>query len=126
MTTRTLSLFGATFLILGAVTGCGSPVDPGVDPTQEALNPQPSNLSTSSAQISGCPVFPADNPWNQDISGVPVDPNSAAYVASMSGSTKFLHPDFGSDPSYGIPWMSVSGSQPMVPMSFAYADESDA
>jgi hypothetical protein len=70
-------------------------------------------------------IFPADNPWNTDISSAPVDPNSDAYMAHMNGATKFLHPDFGSDPTYGIPYISVPGSQPKVPVTFDYADESD-
>jgi hypothetical protein len=75
--------------------------------------------------LLGCPVFPADNPWNRDVSADPVDPRSDAYIASMSGGTRFLHPDFGSNPDYGIPWSSVPGTQPRVPMAFDYADESD-
>jgi hypothetical protein len=74
--------------------------------------------------VAGCPVFPADNSWNRDVSGDPVDPGSDAYVASI-GAGRFLHPDFGSDPTYGIPWITVPGSQPRVPVSFYYADESD-
>jgi len=75
--------------------------------------------------LLGCPVFPADNPWNRDVSADPVDPRSDAYIASMNGGSRFLHPDFGSNPDYGIPWTSVPGTQPRVPMSFVYADESD-
>jgi hypothetical protein len=30
-------------------------------------------------------VFPADNPWNQDISKLPIDPNSAQIIASIGG-----------------------------------------
>jgi len=43
----------------------------------------------------------------------------------MNGPTKFLHPDFGSAPDYGIPWTVVPGTQALVPMSFDYAEESD-
>ena len=75
--------------------------------------------------IAGCAVFPADNPWNRDVSGDPVDPRSDAYIAAMSGGSAFLHPDFGSDPTYGIPWTTVPASQPLVPMAFFYDDESD-
>jgi hypothetical protein len=70
-------------------------------------------------------VFPSDNPWNRDVSSDPVDSRSDAYIRSMNGSSTNLHPDFGSDPSYGIPWTTVSGSQPKVPISFDNADESD-
>src|SRR3954466_11313567 len=80
--------------------------------------------SGRAATLAGCPVFPPDNEWNRDISGDAVDPRSDAYIASM-GPGRFLHPDFGSDASYGIPWTSVPGTQPRVPMSFDYDDESD-
>jgi hypothetical protein len=73
--------------------------------------------------IGGCPVFPANNPWNRDVSRDPVDPSSDAYIGSLGGN---LHPDFGSDPSYGIPYVVVPASQPSVPIDFtAYGDESD-
>ncbi len=86
--------------------------------------------------IGGCPIFavpqtptPDNNSWwNVDISDVnafPVDPNNDAYMASMNAGATHLHPDFGSDPSYGIPWITVPGNQPKVPMTFTYSDESD-
>ena len=77
--------------------------------------------------IGGCEVFPSDNAWNQDISQLPVDPRSNAYIASISADgDRFLHPDFGSNPSYGIPYLVVPASQPLVPINFlAYGDESD-
>src|SRR5688500_10553861 len=37
--------------------------------------------------------FPADNPWNTDVSAMPVDPNSAALIAACG--TRGLHADFG-------------------------------
>jgi len=69
------------------------------------------------------PVFPPDNPWNWDISQHAVHPKSDAYVRSI-GADKPLHPDFGS--VYGIPYVVVPGRQKRVPVSFEYADESDA
>jgi hypothetical protein len=72
-------------------------------------------------------VFPPDNPWNRDISGDPVDPNSAALIAGIGLSTG-LHPDFGTvwnGAPIGIPYVVVSGNQTPVPVSFDYADESD-
>lgn len=71
--------------------------------------------------IAGCRVFPPDNPWNTDISSWPVHPSSARYIASI-GAGK-LHPDFGD--IYGIPFTTVPGTQPRVPVSFYYDDESD-
>jgi hypothetical protein len=73
----------------------------------------------------GCPVFPSDNPWNQDVSQAPVDPNSDAYVASI-GASGHVHPDTGSNPDYGIPYAVVGPDQPRVPITFtAYGDQSD-
>jgi hypothetical protein len=72
-------------------------------------------------------VFPADNPWNQDISRMPVDPDSEALIASI-GRAKSLHPDFGTmynGVPNGIPYTVVPGTQPRVPIHFDYADESD-
>ena len=72
-----------------------------------------------------CPLFPAGNPINQDISQAPVDPRSAAYIASI-GAELHLHPDFGTNPSYGIPYSVVGAHQPKVPIAFtAYGSESN-
>ncbi len=92
---------------------------------QLLLNYILASQGSSVPRIAGCQVFPADNPWNRDISGDPLDSNSANYIAHMNGSSKFLHPDFGSNPSYGIPYIVVPGTQPKVPVTFDYADESD-
>lgn len=80
------------------------------------------------ASLNGRRVFPADNPWNQDVSNEPVDPNSANLIASMGLATS-LHPDFGTvwnGAPNGIPYVVVSGSQAKVPITFTdYGDESD-
>ena len=76
------------------------------------------------------PLFPPGNWWNTDISAAPVDPNSSAFIADV-GSSRGMHPDFGGDsgdssaPIYGMPYIVVSGSQPLVPVTFDYDDESD-
>ena len=84
--------------------------------------------------LLGNSVFPADNPWNQNIASAPVAANSAAImnsIISVYGNGR-LHPDFGQDtdtddPLYGIPYTVVHGnSQPKVNVVIdAYADESD-
>jgi hypothetical protein len=80
------------------------------------------------ASLHGKRVFPADNPWNQDISNSPVDANSGRLIASM-GLDSGLHPDFGTEwqgAPNGIPYVVVSGAQQKVPITFTdYADESD-
>jgi len=81
--------------------------------------------TASAPHVGNCQIFPSDNPWNTDISGYPVHPNSAAYIATI-GASKGLHPDFGEDPSYGIPFDVVGAGQTKVPITFtAYGDESD-
>jgi hypothetical protein len=76
-----------------------------------------------------CPAFPADNVWNTPITDLPINPNSATWLASMSASTSLLHPDFGPSRSvrkpYGIPWQIVPSGQALVPIKFRYASESD-
>jgi len=77
--------------------------------------------------LGGCPVFPAADAWNRDVSGDPVDPRSDAYLRSI-GTGDTLHPDFGSGRygDYGIPFAVVPADQPAVPIRFtAYGDESD-
>jgi hypothetical protein len=72
-------------------------------------------------------IFPADNPWNRDISKLPVHPNSRDYLESI-GLDKPLHPDFGTEwngAPNGIPYVVVPPNQPKVPVKFHYADESD-
>ena len=80
------------------------------------------------ASLHGNVPFPADNPWNQDISNAPVDPNSNNLIASIGNSVN-LHPDFGTvwnGAPNGIPYVVVAGTQPRVPMNFIwYDDESD-
>ncbi|MGE3274849.1 MAG: hypothetical protein AB7O67_07040 [Vicinamibacterales bacterium] len=107
--TRTLAL-----LVMLAAVGLGA---------QSAVTP-------GGAVPGPLPLFPADNWWNQDISGAPLDPQSAAYIAFI-GTTRRAHPDFGGYESpgsagiYGFPYVVVSGSQPKRAVQFYYADESD-
>jgi hypothetical protein len=76
-----------------------------------------------------CYAFPADNYWHADISKLPVNSHSAAWISHMSPTRK-IHPDFG--PSYGaqpvpygIPITYVKSSHAKVSVSFDYSDESD-
>lgn len=86
---------------------------------------QPSSAVTA-PMIGGCPVFAADNAWNTDVSTTPVHPNSATWVASVNSSRTTLHPDVGSNPDYGIPYVVVASGVPRVPVRYTdYGDESD-
>jgi hypothetical protein len=91
-------------------------------------------LSGSSAQAlrlpsaPGCPIFPKTNPWNRRVDKLPVAPNSAALIASISLDTG-LHADFGSGlwdgGRIGIPFDVVTSRTPLSHVAFEYADESD-
>ena len=73
----------------------------------------------------GCPILPAEDPLNQEIADAPVNPNSANYIASI-GLSAHLHPDFGTNPSYGIPYTVVGPEQPKVPIKLTkYRSESN-
>jgi hypothetical protein len=77
------------------------------------------------ASIAGCPLFPADNPWRRDISHAKLNRHSAAWVRSV-GLRVHLHPDFGENQRYGIPFVTVPAGQQQVPIRFtAYGNESD-
>ena len=63
----------------------------------------------------GCPLFPANNVWHADISGLPSTPRSGAWLANMGGPDRRLHPDFGPSGEampYGIPYTVVDGRHP--------------
>jgi hypothetical protein len=77
------------------------------------------------AGTGGCRVFPANSPWHEKISKLAVSPRSSAYVASI-GANVNLHPDFGSNLTYGIPYAVVPATQPKVAIHFtAYGAQSD-
>ena len=67
----------------------------------------------SEPTLGGCPMFPADNPWNQRVDALALNARSDRYVAAISSEgDRFLHPDFGSNPEYGIPFVVVPASEP--------------
>jgi len=98
----------ASLLALFALPAIGQPVRGGALPT----------------------LFPPDNWWNVDVSAAPVDPGSTSLIGFI-GPTRGLHPDFGGDDTdappgiYGMVYMTVPGDEPLEPMAFDYADQSD-
>ena len=82
------------------------------------------------------PLFPADNWWNADISQAPLDPNSGNFINFVLGSSpnRRIHADWGGsagepddpDAIYGMPYIVVPGSQPLLPVTFVeYPAQSD-
>jgi len=144
---------GAAWLAACAVvlTGCGggsgastagdepgtgspaAPTTPATPATPSGTNTTYGNLQAAAlgpgASLHAAVPFPADNAWNTDISAAPVDPNSAALIASI-GLSRGLHPDFGAGlydgAPIGIPYVVVGRGQARVAVAFTdYADESD-
>jgi hypothetical protein len=92
------------------------------------------SCSATVASAESIMVFPADNPWNEDISGEPVDPYSDQIIAGFSSAQ--LKSDFGSGlwdgAPIGIPFVVVCGSQAKLTVTFRanaydgdYGDQSD-
>ncbi|HTS38544.1 MAG TPA: hypothetical protein VMH04_22910 [Candidatus Solibacter sp.] len=77
------------------------------------------------ASLGGFVPFSSNSLWNTNISSAPVDPNSSSIITNWVGSVN-VHPDWGNDPTYGIPYVVVDGNQPLVNVNLqAYGDESD-
>lgn len=75
-----------------------------------------------------CPVFPANNPWNQRVDRLPVAADSARMIGAI-GLDAPVHADFGSGKwdggPIGIPFDVVSRKTKLSRVSFEYADESN-
>ena len=92
-------------------------------------------IPTARGTLLGTNLFPANNPWNQNISRAPVATNSTAIMTNIIakyGNGRF-HPDFGQDyrlasnPLYGIPYNVIHGNSTakIQVVIDAYSDESD-
>jgi hypothetical protein len=52
----------------------------------------------------GCRIFPNDNPWNTDVSGLAIDTDLMTSVMPNMAQATSLHPDWGTETdNYGIP-----------------------
>ena len=69
-------------------------------------------------------MFPPDNIWNTRIDNLPVSPMSDVWIDSIGNDTG-LHPDFGSNPDWGIPHIVVSPDEPLRGVDFYWPEESD-
>jgi hypothetical protein len=85
---------------------------------------------TNGPILAGCPIFPADSPWNTDVSTAPLAADSATLVGTQAAGHD-VHLDFGDTQSeYGIPYSIVPARQRLVPITYGtdgadYGDESD-
>jgi hypothetical protein len=84
------------------------------------------NTTNADAVLSAMQIFPVTNPWNEDISGRPLLPNSAAMIAQInsdvpSASNRKLRL------FQEMNFVLVPDNQPLVKFNFngGYPDESD-
>ena len=93
----------------------------------------PAGAQAAPPVVGGCQIFPADNAWNRDISGAPVDVHSPTYIKYMGddpGEPFHVRIDGGARNVGGIPWTLVPADQPLAPLRYGvggedYRDESD-
>jgi hypothetical protein len=76
-----------------------------------------------------CPIFPADNQWNQRVDRLPIAHDSKRIVGGI-GKRSYLHPSFGSGEWNGAPdgipiTVVDSTTQPGIPVDFTWPDYSD-
>ncbi|MDP9343715.1 MAG: hypothetical protein M3Q23_16805 [Actinomycetota bacterium] len=111
--------------LLAVLTGCLAMAPPAPAPVGTPERPDTPPPGTT------CSVFPSDSIWHADISKLPVDAHSSAWIDSMGGGSVHIHPDFGpsddtdTGPPYGIPYNVVDGTHQKVSVKFLYASESD-
>jgi hypothetical protein len=113
-------------LVLSAslLAACGGAAAASVPLSGDNVSAQ--RAGAPAATLANCPVFPANNVWNTDISKLPVDKHNAAWMRSMDSSSTYLHPDFGPSGGYpyGIPYNVVTSAHRMVRVHFQYLTRS--
>jgi hypothetical protein len=71
--------------------------------------------SSGGPTLGGCPLFPPDYPYNQDISQSPLDPGSATYIANLTARAGAIVAEYPGDEYVNI----VPASQPDVSVGLA-------
>ena len=106
--------------------GSGSSGSTGSGGTGNSSTSCPQMKLGQNASLGGFIPFSSNSLWNTDISSAAVDPNSSTLIANYIGNSTHIHPDFGTDPTYGIPFVVVNGTQNLVTIHLgAYAGDSD-
>lgn len=126
---RVFVALGALGVVATAVAVAAAPAITQVNgPAQVTGLAERVSPPSTAPTIGGCSIFPADNAWNTPIDTAPVRAGSAVTIATIQAvGAHNLHPDFGENPTYGIPFTVVPANQPLVPISFfdGGANESD-
>jgi len=120
-------LIHATTLALLLLTGCSAQKSAVTAPGRIGPAPVlPSPGVVLLEDLSGRQIFPAGDAWNLDASQAPVDSNSQVYIDWISRRTTEnptavvkAEAYFG-QPPFGIPYVCVSGDQPLLPVTILY------
>lgn len=108
-------------------TNDGGTVDAQVDAAASDVGTSDvaTEAGASGPTIGGCPMFPADYPYNVDISNAPLDPGSATYITNLKARAGAIVAEYP-----GIEYANVvPASQAMVPVGVTESigfDTSDA
>jgi hypothetical protein len=111
----------------GAASNAGGKGNTGGKTTGSSGSGNTTGVPGKPGEVGGCKMFPAEDAWNLDVSGVAVDAAWTAKVQALVGAAK-IHPDYGVDGQdlYGIPLNVVPDKQALAAITFDdYADESD-
>ncbi len=115
------------FLGLGVLPGVSERINHEgriLGPLPAVTTPTLFNTTNADTVLAAMQVLPATNPWNEDISRLPLLPNSDAMIAQisadLSSSRRTLR--LFKEMNFAL----VPDSQPVVPITFTdYPDESD-
>jgi hypothetical protein len=105
------------FLLCTALLAAGDPArlsaQPSISKPIAFDNPEADKI------LAGMHVFPADNPWNQDVSHWPLHPNSRNIIAAIGADKPLRH-------NRDMGFILVPPNQPRVAVQIVgYPDESD-
>ncbi|MEP7372481.1 MAG: hypothetical protein ABI675_03765 [Chitinophagaceae bacterium] len=119
------------FAVVYVLTACKKSESTAITPAPpvETVPPAKTPCTATKPAAENIAIFPADNPWNKDISASATDPYNTQIIAGFASNV--IKADFGSglwdNAPIGIPYIAVCGNQPKIPVTFTdYGDESDA
>src|SRR5437764_11032230 len=113
----TAALFGWHWALDAAATSESTGGDKPQMP--EITKPVMFNTPEADKILAALQVFPPDNPWNEDISKLPVHPLSAKMIAGIGANKKLAY-------NLDMGFILVPPNQKKVPVKLvSYPDESD-
>jgi hypothetical protein len=106
-------------MMWGVVRGGQSTARRERPPTPPITRPVMFNTPEADRILAALPVFPPDNPWNEDVSRRPVHPNSKRLVSSVGDEKRLGY-------NLDMAFILVPPDQKRVPVTLnGYPDESD-